>query len=186
MVEAILQGGARVLVRDGYDRASTNRIAEAAGVSVGSLYQYFPSKEAIVAALIDRHLEKVVGLVGSELASLGALPLRAAVERVVRAFFRAEAIDSKLRRVFIEQVPRVGGLKRFAEVEGQIVQLARAFLEQRGEITHVPDLELALFVLVHAIAATTYAVTVEPGRFPEKAVVAELSRLVLGHLSAHE
>ena len=50
-VQAILDATARILVREGFDKASTNRIAEVAGVSIGSLYQYFPSKEAIVAAL---------------------------------------------------------------------------------------------------------------------------------------
>src|SRR5579859_1074817 len=56
-VETIMRAAARILVRHGYEGATTNRIAEAAGVSVGSLYQYFPNKEAIVAALLDRHLE---------------------------------------------------------------------------------------------------------------------------------
>jgi AcrR family transcriptional regulator len=45
-VDALLEATARILVKDSYDRASTNRIADAAGVSIGSLYQYFPSKEA--------------------------------------------------------------------------------------------------------------------------------------------
>jgi AcrR family transcriptional regulator len=52
-VEALLEATARVLMKDGYDRASTNKIAAVAGVSIGSLYQYFPSKEALVAAVID-------------------------------------------------------------------------------------------------------------------------------------
>ena len=54
-VDALVEATARILIREGFDKASTNRIAEVAGVSVGSLYQYFPSKEALVAALIDRH-----------------------------------------------------------------------------------------------------------------------------------
>src|SRR6516165_7192502 len=58
-VEALIEATARILTKDGYDRASTNRIAEAAGVSIGSLYQYFPSKEALVAGVIDRHTQEV-------------------------------------------------------------------------------------------------------------------------------
>src|SRR5213082_1988183 len=58
-VDAILTATARILMADGYDRASTNRIALAAGVSVGSLYQYFPSKEALVAALVENHLGRM-------------------------------------------------------------------------------------------------------------------------------
>ena len=55
-VEAILRAAAHILVRTGYEATTTNRVAVEAGVSIGSLYQYFPNKEAIVSALIDRHL----------------------------------------------------------------------------------------------------------------------------------
>src|SRR4029450_12583732 len=54
-VNTILEATTRVLLKEGYDRASTNKIAAVAGVSIGSLYQYFPSKEALVAAVIYRH-----------------------------------------------------------------------------------------------------------------------------------
>jgi AcrR family transcriptional regulator len=48
-VDALVEATARILVKEGFDKASTNRIAAVAGVSIGSLYQYFPSKEALVA-----------------------------------------------------------------------------------------------------------------------------------------
>src|SRR5579859_209108 len=54
-VDSILEATSRILVRDGVSAASTNRIAKEAGVCIGSLYQYFPSKEALIAALVDRH-----------------------------------------------------------------------------------------------------------------------------------
>lgn len=53
MVEAILEAAARVLEREGLERFNTNRVAAIAGVSVGSLYQYFPNKDALTAALIE-------------------------------------------------------------------------------------------------------------------------------------
>src|SRR5271170_1138813 len=65
-VDALVEATARILVRDGFDKASTNRIAEVAGVSVGSLYQYFPSKEALVAAVIDRHSQEIMQTVRGE------------------------------------------------------------------------------------------------------------------------
>ena len=61
-VETLLDATARVLTRQGYDRASTNRIAATAGVSVGSLYQYFPNKEALVASLVARHNREMLQL----------------------------------------------------------------------------------------------------------------------------
>src|SRR3546814_9174202 len=52
-VEAILIAATQVLIEDGYERATTARVAERAGVSVGSLYQYFPNKEALVGTLVE-------------------------------------------------------------------------------------------------------------------------------------
>src|SRR5260221_954827 len=76
-VDALLAATARVLVRDGYDRASTNKVAEAAGVSIGSLYQYFPSKEALVAAVIERHTRGMMDLVRTSLRRVAQPPPRA-------------------------------------------------------------------------------------------------------------
>src|SRR5690242_4040434 len=70
LVDALIEATARILVRDGFDRASTNRIAAAAGVSVGSLYQYFPSKEALVAAVIERHNRELLQVVRDALAEV--------------------------------------------------------------------------------------------------------------------
>ena len=57
-VEAILEAAAQVFERHGYAAGTTNRIAERAGVSIGSLYQYFPNKDAILVALVEQHVDE--------------------------------------------------------------------------------------------------------------------------------
>src|SRR5215475_16200078 len=79
-VDALIEATARILVKEGFDKASTNRIAEQAGVSVGSLYQYFPSKEALVGAVIDRHNRNTMQVVRAALTEVASQP----VERAVR------------------------------------------------------------------------------------------------------
>ena len=74
-VNALVEATARILVKEGFDKASTNRIAEKAGVSVGSLYQYYPSKEALVAAVIDRHNREIMKVVRGALADAASLPI---------------------------------------------------------------------------------------------------------------
>lgn len=59
MVEAVLQAAAEVFAQVGYARATTNRMAERAGVSVGSLYQYFPDKDSLLGSLLERHHAEV-------------------------------------------------------------------------------------------------------------------------------
>src|SRR3569832_1710302 len=82
-VDVLVEATARVLVKEGFDRASTNRIAEQAGVSIGSLYQYFPSKEALVAALVERHIETMSEALEAEMHALVDAPLDLCIRRMV-------------------------------------------------------------------------------------------------------
>jgi AcrR family transcriptional regulator len=100
------------LIREGFGNASTNRIAEVAGVSVGSLYQYFPSKEALVAALVDRHRQEISQAVQGELAEAIQLPLGRVVRKLVAVAVKAHRIDPALHRALTEQIPRVGRLEK--------------------------------------------------------------------------
>jgi AcrR family transcriptional regulator len=156
-VEAILAATARILVKDGYDRASTNRVALAAGVSIGSLYQYFPSKEALVAALIERHVEQMSGVAIEAFPRLVAMPLGEAVREIVRLMVEAHAVDPKLHKVLVEQVPRVGRMEKMLDIEGKMTALARAYFEAHREEIREVDLDLAAFVVVRAVEALTHA-----------------------------
>ncbi|NJP09964.1 MAG: TetR/AcrR family transcriptional regulator [Leptolyngbyaceae cyanobacterium RU_5_1] len=84
-VDAILTATTHILTAEGYAKASTNRIAELAGVSIGSLYQYFPNKEALAAALVERHTHEMVELVESKLGDLFNAPIQVALPELVRA-----------------------------------------------------------------------------------------------------
>lgn len=110
-VDALIEATARILVREGFDKASTNRIAEVAGVSVGSLYQYYPSKEALVAAVIERHNQEIMRLVRGALAEVASQPLDKAVRRIVTVAIAAHRVDPRLHRVLAEQFRAPGALR---------------------------------------------------------------------------
>src|SRR5262245_44018873 len=78
-VDALLDATARILVKEGFNRTSTNKIAATAGVSIGSLYQYFPSKEALVAAVVDRHARDLSRVTHDALLKVAASPLEVGV-----------------------------------------------------------------------------------------------------------
>src|SRR5215469_8883193 len=92
-VDALIEATARILVKDGFDKASTNRIAEKAGVSVGSLYQYFPGKEALVAAVVQRHGQELMQVVRDALDEVAAAPMEQGVRKLVTAAIDAHRID---------------------------------------------------------------------------------------------
>jgi AcrR family transcriptional regulator len=74
-----------VLARHGYEAATTNRIARAAGVSIGTLYHYFPSKEALIEAVVHRMWQSELAVLDAGEAKLHDLPLEQAVREIVGA-----------------------------------------------------------------------------------------------------
>lgn len=185
-VEVLVEATARILVREGFDKASTNRIAEFAGVSVGSLYQYFPSKEALVVAVMERHNRELMQVVRSALAEVAAQPLEQAVRTLVAAAIRAHRLDPKLHRVLAEQIPRTGRLENVEAFNRETYALFRAYLDSRRDEFRAVDVELAAFVCVTSIEALTHtAVLHHPERFSDDAfgkLVDEATRLVLRYL----
>jgi AcrR family transcriptional regulator len=183
-VECILDATARVLCNTGYDRASTNRVALAAGVSVGSLYQYFPSKEALVAALVERHVEQMTSLVTGKLAEVSTAPLDVAVRTMIDSMFDAHAVDPRLHKVLIEQVPRIGKLERVVGVEREVEILVATFLAARRADIRPTRLEAAALVLCNLVEAVTHAAVLAELKDPRRSeVVAELTDMVLRYLA---
>src|SRR4051812_1488777 len=156
-VEVILEATARILVAEGYDRASTNRIAQAAGVSIGSLYQYFPSKEALVAALVEEHVARMMTVVTEALAVVKPAELPDNARAMVDALIAAYRLDPKLHHVLCQEVPKIGELKRIYDFEEKLAELARGYLgELRHQIRH-QNLDRAVFLLINAIPSVIRA-----------------------------
>jgi AcrR family transcriptional regulator len=104
LVKDILEAAIRVLVRDGAYRFTTARVAEAAGVSVGSLYQYFPNKEAILFRLQAEEWGQTM----SQLERILNDPNMPAAQRLrtaVRTFFRSECDEAAFRGALEEAAP---------------------------------------------------------------------------------
>ncbi|PIT02417.1 TetR family transcriptional regulator [Bradyrhizobium nitroreducens] len=185
-VDALVEATARILVRDGFEKASTNRIAEVAGVSVGSLYQYFPSKEALVAAVIDRHNEEIMGIVRAALAEVADLPIDKAVRKLVTVAIDAHRINPKLHRVLAEQIPRTGQLRDVEAYNREIQTLVRAYLESRRKEMRKVDLDVATFICVSAIEAIAHNTVLHGAEMLSEKMVRtladETTRLVVGYL----
>jgi AcrR family transcriptional regulator len=187
-VDALLEATARVLTKEGYDRASTNRIAEVAGVSIGSLYQYFPSKEALVAAVIDRHTQEVSEVTRNALVKVAARPIEVAAREFVSVAIDAHRVNPKLHGVLSEQIPRVGRLENIEANVRESYALVRGYLEAHRDEIDVADLDLAAFVLVTAVEALTHgAVLRRPDILADgkaRYFVDDVTRLVVRYLRA--
>jgi AcrR family transcriptional regulator len=182
-VEAIVQATAKVLVAGGYDRASTNRVAQAAGVSIGSLYQYFPSKEALVAALAAVHVERMKEALHKALGTGPSAGLSEGARRVARALIAAYRVDPALHTVLCEEVPRVGELEDVYAFERWLLTHGREELEQLRAHLRIGDVERAIFLLGHALPGVIRAaVRTDPDGRDDARLAEELAELGLRYL----
>jgi AcrR family transcriptional regulator len=145
------------LIKEGYDRASTNKIAAAASVSIGSLYQYFPSKEAVVAAVIEHHTQELSQVVLDALLKVTARPIEVGARELIATAIDAHRVDPKLHRVLAEEVPRIGRLESIDAVEQSSRALIRGYLEAHRSEVDIADLDLAAFILSTTAEALTHS-----------------------------
>lgn len=186
-VDTLLEATARVLVKQGFDGLTTNSVATAAGVSIGSLYQYFPNKEALVAALIEKHIERMNAMVLGELARVATLPIAQAARAVIELTIRAHAVDPQLHRVLTEQVPRVGRLAKLREGDEICHRMVAGLLTARRAELAVRDPDLAAFMLVSVIESVVHrAALLYPHRFEDPRLVDETTLLVCRYLGVAE
>jgi AcrR family transcriptional regulator len=110
-VEAIFDASIQVLIELGIERLTTTRVADRCGVSVGTLYQYFPNKDALLAAVLERHLLKVVEAVEQVASQSKKVPIGDAIKALVQAFFDAKFANPAASRALYALVNRLDGLE---------------------------------------------------------------------------
>lgn len=158
----ILDAATRVLSREGYDQASTNRIAEVAGVSIGSVYQFFPNKEAIFAALRQRYLEELRAVFQAEIPRLRSLTERESLRLGLELVLRARRQNPRLQRALDEQLPfAVSSDRSFDRLCGE---LALERLKGLPAAVRPPNLEMAARMSVAVLDAVTRMASVQ---YPE-------------------
>ena len=179
-VEAILKATADILAKHGYARLTTNGIADRAGVNIASLYQYFPSKQAIVAELRRRHGIEQRAAVRRVLAERHGQDLRATLDALVSMVIAAHLIDPELQRVFSEELPELRYADASAADRPAFADF-RAFLER--STVGVPDRDLAMWMVATVSNAVIHRAVIERGEdLSSGAITGELVTLLVRYL----
>lgn len=182
--QRILTAAAHVFGDHGYAAGTTNRIAERAGISIGSLYQYFPNKDAILAELLTRHLDGGTAAAAKVLTG----PLPEPIEEVFRVFVRlaveAHRDDPHLLRMLLEHAPRSHELlERIGRVKQDMVGHTQALLKGHPEV-RVADTATAARLVIATVELAVHDLLAEPdpvdARRLEDEMVAMLTRYVTG------
>jgi AcrR family transcriptional regulator len=181
-VEAVLDAVVRVLKVHGVDGVTTNRIATVAGVSIGSVYQYFPDKRAIFTALHDRHVEQISRLIDGTLVEHASSSMEDFVRALIEALVRAHASDPELHEV-MAMVPHRAGPQALEARLRSTFKLAIA--SRARESVPARDLDRMLFVLPHVVESLAHgAVHRRPARMSVGVATEEAVRAVVVYLRA--
>jgi len=183
-VEAILDAVVRILKREGFDSVTTNRIAEVAGVSIGSLYQYFPDKKAIFVALHARHLEHIDRVIQSTLVEHASSRLDTLLGAMVDAMIEAHLDDPELYELLATEVPHgADGAKHFAERLHSVFRLALASRAQ--ELKESRDLDSLSFVVAHMVESLCHgALSRRPPGMSLRDAKTQIVRALMAYLRA--
>jgi AcrR family transcriptional regulator len=183
-VEAVLDAVVRILKREGCAAVTTNRVAEVAGVSIGSVYQYFPDKRAIFIALHERHVRAIDRMVEAKLLEHAASPLDTLLRAMVEAMIEAHEGDPGLYELLYTEVPhKAEGTRDFAVRLHGAFRLAIA--ARASELGTPRDLDTVVFVVTHMVEALSHgAVLRRPAGISLAAAKEEAVRAVLAYLHA--
>ena len=183
-VNAVLEATVQVLERDGVDAATTTRIAEVAGVSIGTLYQYFSHRDAIFDALQDREFERALALVEGILSrgNLERSP-RETVTAVVRGLAATYAACPGLHRMLAIEGLRVAKTERVYAFDLRVIGIIRHFLSATRAPVRRKNLDAAAFVAYQSVRATMLASLLErPPGLGHDELITEVADLVMRYL----
>jgi len=183
MVEAILEATARILAERGYAGTNTNLVAARAGVSVGSVYQYFPNKDALLTALHERHARQMHDAVDTVLVAPAGVSLRVQLGAIVRAWLLAHRREPALHRVLEKEFAFFDAPAEDSAADNDIARRMRALLEAyRGEIG-IDDLDLATWIVLRMMESLVHAAVLDaPPQFEAAAIEAAIVDALAGYL----
>jgi len=179
--ERILTAAAHVFAEYGYAAGTTNRIAERARISIGSLYQYFPNKDAILAKLLVRHIDRGVWTQADQL-DLSAGSLEATVRALVRDAIDNHGDDPQLLRIMIEEASMSQELLDTIDRHGRTRAAQVRDLLARHPDVRVRDIDTAAELIMCTVEINTHRLMADPRTIPVETFENELVDMVTRYL----
>ena len=150
-VESISEATIQVLLSHGADRLTTTRVAQRAGVSVGTLYQYYPNKQSLLFAVLENHLTNVMATVEAACERACHKPLAEMIREMVEAFVDAKMDRADISVALYRVAADVGGPALIKRIHQRSRKTVAAMLGTASDIKSPPD-KFAIDIMLSAMA----------------------------------
>jgi AcrR family transcriptional regulator len=181
-VDVILEAAIQVLADQGYARLTTTRVAKRAGVSVGTLYQYFPGKAALMAAVESRYLDAISREVIEAAHDARGLPLADAVGEIVRAFLAVKLRHADAARALRPFIAEEAGDVLARAALRRVVEALAALLASVPDAVIVEPEQTAAIVAAAVEGPVSFALRDSPEWLSRPSSADELTAIALGYL----
>lgn len=159
-VDAILQSAAEILKEMDYAKFNTNLVAERAGISIGSLYQYFPNKDALIVALHKKHTQHIHNLIRTVIDSQNAQTLKQRIESLVDAVIAAHSFEPELHQLLEKKLPFFD-INRVEDETGIRQEIYRLIELHQNEIVE-KNTALTVWMILQLLESLIHAAVLEP------------------------
>lgn len=182
-LDAVFEAMIDLVAKKDLSDPTVQTIADRAGVSVGSVYQYFPSKGALVSALLRYHLKQRMKELDESLLAAQGLTGEAAATKLVEGLVFEKRAKSKLELAMVRFFARAGDVAALTEMDEHMIASVRRFLEAQGTNIRPVNLDIASFVISNALrSAVLLSIVQKPERLADPEFKDELVRLLVGYL----
>ena len=183
VVDSILEA-VSLLCEAGEGTPTVQAIADRAGVSVGSLYQYFSTKESVLNALIEFNLKRALRRTEGDFERVVALSPEAAARLMVRAIIASNSTRRRIEHALVRYFCRVGDLTSLTLHDDKVHQVIARFLRTLGPAIRPSNIELASFLIFNSVrAAVVMSIVQKPEQLDSAELEDELVRLIVAYLS---
>ena len=182
-VADILAATARILEREGYEALTTNKIARVAGVGVGSLYQYFATKDAIVEALQEQHFAHMGEAFLARMEELESAPLHELVHGVAELMRTSELLNSKLSKQLLA-IPQRTRPRIVLQLEQRCADILLRYMLRLAPKADAAALRIPIFLVVQTVEALILSTSqYRPRGLNRQRYTQELANLVFRYLA---
>ncbi len=181
-VSALFEASIQVLLAVGYRKLTTTRVGERAGVSVGTLYQYFPNRQALITSVIERYLEEIARKVELACKDLHGRTLDEVVTGLVEAFVAAKWARIEVSRALHEPLADVGGAELVRNAAIKAAGCVANVLSSCSDASFEDEHRLALITVVSSSSLLQSAIADKATALDRQTLGAHMRAMILGYL----